>query len=58
MDLGVHQYLVPHILRLTHGTSNVTNKHPSLTAYADAFPRETDTVLKGTKWSTKKDGDG
>jgi hypothetical protein len=45
-------------LRLTHGTSNVTNKHPSLTAYADAFPRETDTVLKGTKWSTKKDGDG
>jgi hypothetical protein len=58
MDLGVHQYLVPHILRLTHGTSNVTNNHPSLTAYANAFPRETDTVLKGTKWSTKRDHDG
>ena len=58
MDLGVHQYLVPHILRLTHGTSNVTNNHPSLKAYADAFPHETETVLKGTKWAAPGTGGG
>ena len=58
MDLGVHQYLVPHILRLTYGTSNMTNTHPALTAYARAFPRETTTVLQNTKWdpSGKRDG--
>ena len=50
MDLGVHQYLVPHILRLTYGTSNMTNTHPALAAYAKAFPRETKQVLKNTKW--------
>ena len=58
MDLGVHQYLVPHILRLTHGTSNMTNAHPALTAYARAFPRETTTVLKGTKWDPSVEDNG
>jgi len=58
MDLGVHQYLVPHILRLTYGTSNMTNTHPALTAYARAFPRETKEVLKNTKWDIPENGNG
>lgn len=58
MDLGVHQYLVPHILRLTYGTSNMTNTHPALTAYAKAFPRETRQVLANTKWDVQGDTDG
>ncbi len=58
MDLGVHQYLVPHILRLTHGTTNMTNTHPALTAYARAFPRETTTVLKDTKWAPAAEDHG
>lgn len=58
MDLGVHQYLVPHILRLTYGTSNMTNTHPALTAYARAFPRETESVLADTKWDVSEKTDG
>jgi hypothetical protein len=58
MDLGVHQYLVPHILRLTYGTTDMTNMHPALTAYSKAFPRETQEVLKGTKWDPGASGDG
>jgi hypothetical protein len=58
MDLGVHQYLVPHILRLTYGTSNMTNTHPALTAYAKAFPRETKEVLGNTKWDVQGGADG
>lgn len=58
MDLGVHQYLVPHILRLTFGTSNMTNTHPALTAYARAFPRETTAVLGKTKWDITGTTDG
>ena len=58
MDLGVHQYLVPHILRLTHGATKMTNTHPALTAYARAFPRETATVLQNTKWDPARKPDG
>ena len=58
MDMGVHQYLVPHILRLTYGTTNMTNTHPALTAYAKAFPQETKQVLANTKWDMEKGGDG
>jgi len=28
LDMGVHQYLIPHILRLTFGASGMTNSHP------------------------------
>lgn len=57
MDLGVHQYLVPHILRLTYGTSNMTNTHPALTAYQKAFPRESKEAIGKTKWDvTEKSG--
>jgi hypothetical protein len=58
MDLGVHQYLVPHLLRLTHGTSDMTNVHPALTAYAKAFPKETREVLGNTKWDVMGGDDG
>src|SRR6266850_210739 len=40
MDLGVHQYLVPHILRLTYGVTGFTNTHPAMLAYQKAFPEE------------------
>lgn len=40
MDIGVHQYLIPHILRLFHGVTGMTNNHPALTAYRDAFADE------------------
>ena len=58
MDLGVHQYLVPHILRLTYGTSNMTNTHPALTAYQKAFPRESKDAIGNTKWDVSETGDG
>ena len=40
MDMGVHQYLVPHILRLSFGETNMTNAHPALTIYQKVFPKE------------------
>jgi hypothetical protein len=58
MDLGVHQYLVPHILRLTHGTGNMTNTHPALTAYQKAFPRESQQAIGATKWDVTGNTDG
>ena len=58
MDMGVHQYLVPHILRLTYGTSGMTNKHPALTAYQKAFPNEWENAVGGTEWDAPKDTDG
>lgn len=58
MDLGVHQYLVPHILRLTYGTSNMTNAHPALTAYQKAFPRESKEAIGNTKWDVTEKRDG
>ena len=58
LAMGVHQYLVPHILRLTFGETNMTNTHPALTAYQRAFPAETKESLGGSKWDVteKKDG--
>ncbi len=50
MDIGVHQYLIPHILRLFYGVTQMTNNHPALTAYQNAFPRESTVALKGTTW--------
>ena len=50
MDIGVHQYLVPHILRLFYGTSGMTNNHPAMLAYKRAFPEETKMALSGTTW--------
>lgn len=40
MDLGVHQYLVPQILRLFHGAAQNTNTSPALELYRKAFPEE------------------
>jgi hypothetical protein len=50
MDLGVHQYLVPHILRLTYGVTQFTNTHPAMLAYQRAFPRESKEAIGDTKW--------
>jgi len=41
MDLGVHQYYVPQILRLFFGASANSNAHPALEAYRRAYPEET-----------------
>ena len=57
MDIGVHQYLIPHILRLFYGVTNMTNTHPALTAYQDAFPQESTAALQGTTWDMG-DSDG
>ena len=54
MDLGVHQYLVPHILRLTYGESGMTNTHPALVAYQKAFPDETKAAIGGSKWDVSE----
>lgn len=58
MDIGVHQYLVPHIMRLFYGTSGMTNSHPALLAYVKAFPAESEKALKGTTWQHIVDDDG
>ena len=50
LDIGTHQYLVPHILRLTHGASGMTNSHPALVAYQVAFPLETKEAIGESKW--------
>jgi len=41
MDLGVHQYLVPQILRLFFGAAQNTNASPALEHYRRAYPEET-----------------
>ena len=41
MDLGVHQYYVPQILRLFFGASHNSNAHAALECYKRAFPEET-----------------
>ena len=58
MDIGVHQYLVPHIMRLFYGTSGMTNSHPALLAYLKAFPEESARALKGTSWQHIVEDDG
>ena len=58
LDMGVHQYLIPHILRLTFGAAGMTNTHPALTAYQKAFPAETRAALGGTQWDHTESQDG
>lgn len=58
MDIGVHQYLIPHILRLTYGVSGMTNAHPALTTYQKAFPAETKEAIGGSEWDTAEEKDG
>jgi hypothetical protein len=41
MDLGVHQYYVPQILRLFFGNAQNSNASETLECYKRAFPRET-----------------
>ena len=41
MDLGVHQYYVPQILRLFFGAAQNTNASPALEHYKLAYPDET-----------------
>jgi protocatechuate 4,5-dioxygenase alpha chain len=41
MDLGVHQYYVPQILRLFFGAAQNENASATLQCYARAFPEET-----------------
>jgi len=58
LAMGVHQYLVPHILRLNFGVTGMTNNHPALTAYQRAFPQETREALGGTEWDQTEQTDG
>jgi len=37
-DMGVHQYLVSQILRLSFGTAGASNTHPALEAFRRAYP--------------------
>lgn len=41
MDLGVHQYYVPQILRLFFGAAHNSNASAALECYRRAFPEET-----------------
>jgi len=54
MDIGTHQYLIPHILRLFYGVTGMTNTHPALTAYERAFPEEFKAAMDGTSWQKKQ----
>ena len=45
MDLGVHQYYVPQILRLFFGAAHNTNASAALECYKRAFPEETARAL-------------
>jgi hypothetical protein len=37
-DLGVHQYYVSQILRLSFGAAGASNAHPALEAFRRAYP--------------------
>lgn len=56
LDMGVHQYLIPHLLRLTYGETDMTNSHPALTAYQKVFPKESKAALGDSKWDISKEG--
>ena len=45
MDLGVHQYYVPQILRLFFGAAQNSNASDTLECYRRAFPEETAKAL-------------
>ena len=55
MDIGVHQYLIPHILRLFYGVTAMTNDHPAMQAYRKAFPAESRAALAGTAWQHQQE---
>src|SRR5438067_611047 len=46
MDLGVHQYYVPQILRLFFGSAQNSNSSETLECYRRAFPAETAQALE------------
>ena len=46
MDLGVHQYYVPQILRLFFGAAQNSNASAALLCYRRAFPEETARALQ------------
>jgi protocatechuate 4,5-dioxygenase alpha chain len=46
MDLGVHQYYVPQILRLFFGAAQNSNASAALQCYRRAFPDETARALE------------
>ena len=37
-DMGVHQYYVSQILRLSFGAAGASNTHPALEAFRRAYP--------------------
>ena len=41
-ELGVHQYYVSQILRLTFGAAGASNAHPALEAFRRAYPEHAD----------------
>jgi protocatechuate 4,5-dioxygenase alpha chain len=45
LDLGVHQYYVPQILRLFFGAAHNSNASAALECYRRAFPEETAKAL-------------
>jgi protocatechuate 4,5-dioxygenase alpha chain len=45
MDLGVHQYYVPQLLRVFFGAAYNSNASAALECYARAFPDETASAL-------------
>jgi protocatechuate 4,5-dioxygenase alpha chain len=49
MDLGVHQYYVPQILRLFFGAAQNSNASAALECYKRAFPEETARALQGSE---------
>ncbi len=53
MDLGVHQYYVPQILRLFFGAAQNANASAALQCYRRAFPEET---AKAMALETRREG--
>ena len=40
-EMGVHQYLISQILRLSFGTNSASNMHPAIEAFRRAYPEHT-----------------
>ena len=39
-EMGVHQYYITQIMRLSFGTSGASNAHPALEAFRRAYPEQ------------------
>ena len=39
-EMGVHQYYITQIMRLSFGTSGASNAHPALEAFKRAYPEQ------------------